>query len=83
MAARRQKSTAAGTTANPRVHKRARRAGPKRALNLVLLDDLALRLEILAARRRTTPSEIVMDWIVEKTRPGAVEIPAEEERTAA
>jgi hypothetical protein len=35
-------------------------------VNLVLLDELACQLEGLAVLHRTTPGELVMDWIEEK-----------------
>lgn len=56
-----------GASGAKRVRKRVPRSGTKRAMNLVLVVAHARKLEGYAVMHDTTVSEIVMDWIEEKT----------------
>jgi hypothetical protein len=46
-----------------RVQRRKPREGRKRAMNLVMLDENCNLLELLAKGERTTPAEIVQDFV--------------------
>lgn len=62
---------AAEAPRNTRVRKHARRVGVKRAKNLVMLDDLVVKLEVHAARMRMTPAQVVEGWIELHCKRGA------------
>ncbi len=63
MARRRQGGDDASESKNPRITKRKPREGVKRALNLVMLDANATRLEGLAVLCRSSPAEVVQDLV--------------------
>jgi hypothetical protein len=68
MAGRKRKGDDAEKPKTVRVKKRKPREGVKRAMNLVLLDENATKLEGYAVLAGTTPAEVVQDWIDEKTK---------------
>lgn len=57
------------------VQKRRPRTGPRRAVNLVMTDEFATRLEHMAVANHTTPAEIVMDLIEGATVGMRVDVP--------